>query len=120
MTPFLLKDQMYELTTTCQNKLFENNIAKNDSYLIKLYKKAGLIILGLTKTPELALSLTTEPKIFGPTKNPLKKSNSPGGSSGGFAASIRQGYVPIAHATDADEVSIPTALCGLARIKAIT
>lgn len=73
--PFLLKDLNVSckgLPTTLSSKLFENNIAKNDSYLIKLYKKAGLIILGLTKTPELALSLTTEPKIFGPTKNPLK------------------------------------------------
>ena len=119
--PFLLKDLNVScegLPTTLSSKLFENNIAKNDSYLIKLYKKAGLIVLGLTKTPELALSLTTEPKIFGPTKNPLKKSNSPGGSSGGSAASIRQGYVPIAHATDGGgSIRVPAALCGLFGLK---
>ncbi len=119
--PFLLKDlnvSCKSLPTTLSSKLFENNIAKYDSYLIKLYKKAGLVILGLTKTPELALSLTTEPKISGPTKNPLKRSNSPGGSSGGSAAAIRQGYVPIAHATDGGgSIRVPAALCGLFGLK---
>tara|TARA_Y100000590_G_scaffold425866_2_gene534286 strand:+ start:2996 stop:4405 length:1410 start_codon:yes stop_codon:yes gene_type:complete len=119
--PFLLKDLNVSckgLPTTLSNKLFTGNIANSDSNLVKLYKKAGLVIIGLTKTPELALSLTTEPIANGPTKNPLNPKNSPGGSSGGSAASVAAGYVPMAHATDGGgSIRVPASLCGLFGLK---
>lgn len=119
--PFMLKDLNVSckgLPTTMSNSLFENNIPNCDSDLIRLYKKSGLIIIGMTKTPELALSLTTEPNLHGPTRNPLNLKNSPGGSSGGSAAAIVAGYVPMAHATDGGgSIRVPASLCGLVGLK---
>ncbi|MBT4204245.1 MAG: amidase [Rhodobiaceae bacterium] len=119
--PFLLKDLNVSykgLPTTLSSKLFQSNIAKHDSGLVKQYKDAGLIILGLTKTPELALSLTTEPVLNGPTRNPLNIEYSPGGSSGGSAAAIIAGYVPMAHGTDGGgSIRVPASLCGLFGLK---
>lgn len=119
--PFLLKDLNVSckgLPTTLSNKLFQNNIAKYDSGLVQQYKEAGLIIIGLTKTPELALSLTTEPILNGPTKNPLNTEYSPGGSSGGSAAAIVAGYVPMAHGTDGGgSIRVPASLSGLFGLK---
>lgn len=119
--PFMLKDlnvACQGLPTTMSNKLFKDNIPNYDSDLINLYKKSGLVVIGMTKTPELALSLTTEPILHGPTRNPLNHKNSPGGSSGGSAAAIAAGYVPMAHATDGGgSIRVPASLCGLVGLK---
>ena len=89
-----------------------------DGDLAGAFRSAGLIPLGRTNVPELALMGTTEPDAYGPTRNPWDLGRSPGGSSGGSAAAVAAGLVPAAHATDiAGSIRIPAAQCGLVGLK---
>ena len=89
-----------------------------DGELAGAFRSAGVIPLGRTNVPELALMGTTEPDAYGPTHNPWDLGRSPGGSSGGSAAAVAAGLVPAAHATDiAGSIRIPAAQCGLVGLK---
>jgi len=89
-----------------------------DAYLTQSLKAAGLVSIGRTSTPELALLPTTEPDAFGPTRNPWNTEHSSGGSSGGAAAAVAAGLVPVAHASDGGgSIRIPAAHCGLVGLK---
>ena len=89
-----------------------------DDALTARFKSAGLRILGKTNLPELGFNVTTEPAWLGPTRNPWNKAHSAGGSSGGSAAAVAAGMVPLAHATDgAGSIRIPAACCGLVGLK---
>ncbi len=89
-----------------------------DSVFAGRLQAAGLISLGRTNSPELGLLPTTEPEAFGPSHNPWKVSHSPGGSSGGSAAAVAAGLVPVAHASDGGgSIRIPAAHCGLVGLK---
>jgi amidase len=91
---------------------------RHDDELTKRFKVAGLQIIGKTNLPELGFNVTTEPEAFGPTRNPLNSDFSAGGSSGGAAAAVASGMVPMAHATDgAGSIRIPAACCGLIGLK---
>jgi amidase len=93
-------------------------VAPADSHLTHKFRQAGLIILGRTNTPEFGLMPTTEPLAKGPTRNPWNLKHSPGGSSGGSAASVAAGFVPMAHAGDGGgSIRIPAASCGLVGLK---
>jgi amidase len=93
-------------------------VAPADSYLTRKFRQAGLIILGRTNTPEFGLMPTTEPIAKGPTRNPWNLNHSTGGSSGGSAASVAAGFVPMAHAGDGGgSIRIPAASCGLVGLK---
>ena len=115
--PFLLKDYGQELDgvpNMCGSAALKNNIAHGDSTYAARCKAAGLVIFGRTATPEFALKGITEPEAFGPTRNPINTAHTPGGSSGGAAAVVASGIVPMAGASDGGgSIRIPAAYCGL-------
>ena len=89
-----------------------------DSYLYRLLRGAGLISVGRTNTPEFGTTITTEPDAYGPTANPWSLDRSPGGSSGGSAAVVAAGIVPVAHGNDGGgSIRVPAAACGLVGLK---
>ncbi|MDA3895487.1 MAG: amidase, partial [Desulfobacteraceae bacterium] len=92
--PFLLKDILAEMKGVRRisgTNYLDDIVSPIDSELVKRYKQAGLIILGKTNVPELGILPTTEPKRFGPSRNPWDLSRTPGGSSGGSAAAVACG-----------------------------
>jgi amidase len=90
----------------------------HDSYLYKKFCDAGFVSLGKSNTPELGLTITTEPEIYGPSRNPWNTDHSTGGSSGGAAAAVAAGLVPVAHASDGGgSIRIPASECGLVGLK---
>jgi len=92
--------------------------AEHDTYLAARFRAAGFVVLGKTNLPELGGSATTEPIAFGPTRNPWDTERSPGGSSGGSAAAVAAGLVPVAHGNDGTgSLRIPASACGLVGLK---
>ena len=115
--PFLLKDLGVQLagtpTTGGSRSLFGLN-AKRDSTLVEMHKRAGLVIFGKTNTPEFGMALTTEPTAYGACRNPWNPDYSTGGSSGGTAAAVAAGIVPLAHGTDGGgSIRVPASACGV-------
>jgi amidase len=89
-----------------------------DQHLAAKFRQAGFVFVGKTNTPELGILPTTEPQAYGPTHNPWDRSRSPGGSSGGSAAAVAAGLVPLAHANDGGgSIRIPASHCGLVGLK---
>ncbi len=119
--PYLLKDmgiQYAGAVTANGSQFFRDAVADHDSEIVARLKRAGLVIFGKTNTPELGLSTSTEPRLFGPTRNPWNREYSSGGSSGGAAAAVAAGMLPMAHATDgAGSIRIPASMCGLFGLK---
>lgn len=92
--------------------------AEGDSVLVARLKEAGCVVVGKTNTPELGWKGDTENPVFGATRNPWSLDHSPGGSSGGAAAAVASGMVPLATASDGGgSIRIPAALCGLPGFK---
>ncbi len=88
------------------------------SEFVKQFLSTGLICLGKTSMPEFGLSATTEPLACGPSRNPWNSDFSTGGSSGGSAALVASGVVPIAHGNDGGgSIRIPASCCGLVGLK---
>jgi len=121
--PFVLKD----LGATMAGQPFHLGMkllkeadfrAPMNTYLAERFRDAGLITIGKTNTPELGILPTTEPDAYGATKNPWNLDHSAGGSSGGSAAAVASGMVPMAHANDGGgSIRIPAAQNGLVGLK---
>jgi amidase len=94
-------------------------VARSSARIVRALEDLGLVSIGKSATPELGMTGTTEPLAFGPCRNPWSRAHSPGGSSGGAAALVASGVVPIAHASDGGgSIRIPAACCGLVGLKA--
>ncbi len=119
--PFLVKNlgqTVAGTTSTMGSRMLEYVVADHDSNLVQRHKAAGLLIVGLTNTPEFGTAVTTEPLLHGPTANPWSLEHSSGGSSGGAAAAVAARYTPIAHASDGGgSIRIPASMCGLFGLK---
>jgi amidase len=93
-------------------------VADHGSVVTQRSRAAGLVCIGRTNTPELGLVPTTEGEAYGPCRNPWDTSRSAGGSSGGSAAAVASGMVPVAHASDGGgSIRIPASECGLVGLK---
>jgi amidase len=119
--PFLMKDigALYAgVKMSFGAALLRDFVPDHDSELTVRLKKAGLITLGKTNTPEYGLLPTTEPHLFGPSRNPWDTERTTGGSSGGSSAAVASGMVPMAHANDGGgSIRIPASCCGVFGLK---
>jgi Asp-tRNA(Asn)/Glu-tRNA(Gln) amidotransferase A subunit family amidase len=115
--PFMLKDLRAEyggVPTTSGSRLFCDKVAREDSELVRRHRRAGLVIFGKTNTSEFGCCPSTEGTLFGATRNPWNRELSAGGSSGGSAAAVAAGLVPLAHGSDGGgSIRIPAACCGV-------
>jgi len=119
--PFLLKDLVFDyagVPTSRGSKAYKNVVIDHDSEMVARFKRAGVVIVGKTSTPEFGLLGITEPEVFGPCRNPWNTDHTPGGSSGGSAAAVAAGIVPFAAGGDGGgSIRIPSGCCGLFGLK---
>ena len=119
--PFLMKDlhaSCEGVPTTHGCGLWKDAVADHDTQIVSQYRRAGLVIFGKTNTPELGLSTSTEPRLFGATRNPWNHAYSSGGSSGGSSSAVAARILPAAHASDGGgSIRIPASCCGLFGLK---
>lgn len=118
--PTLIKDNVEEkgVAYTLGSRLLASQIGETDSATVGAIKAAGLVSLGRSNLPEFGLLPTTEPLLFGPTRSPWNLGHTAGGSSGGSAACVAAGVVPVAHANDGGgSIRIPASVNGLIGLK---
>jgi len=119
--PFLIKDiGNLEAGRLCEqgSRLLAGFTPEEDSYLYKLIRNSGVNNIGRSNVPEFCIASTTENALYGDTSTPWRKGYSAGGSSGGAAAAVASGMVPIAHGSDiGGSIRIPAAHCGVVGLK---
>ena len=119
--PFLIKEiVLHAKGVRCEmgSKLAQGFVPDADTELMTRFRRAGLVLIGTTQTPEFGYNPTTEPRAFGPVHNPWDLGRSAGGSSGGSGAAVAAGIVPVAHANDGGgSIRIPASCNGLVGLK---
>ena len=120
--PFAIKDLHFAMRGTVAthgSRYFADApVDDHDAEVVRRYRAAGLVLVGRSNSPELGLSTTTEPALFGPCANPLDPTRSAGGSSGGAASAVASGMLTVAHASDGGgSIRIPSSACGLFGLK---
>jgi amidase len=118
--PFFVKDLAHDagVPIAWGTRAVEGAVSRKSDPVVSVFEAMGLVSLGKSATPEFGLTPTTEPLAYGPCRNPWDRTRSPGGSSGGSAALVAAGVVPIAHASDGGgSIRIPASSTGLVGLK---
>lgn len=118
--PVVIKDivETAGMRTTWASSVFADHVPAEDAEVVARLRAAGAIILGKSNTPEFAAGANTDNELFGPTGNPWSPDLSPAGSSGGSAAAVASGMVPIAQGTDFGcSLRMPAAFCGIVGLR---
>ena len=119
--PLLLKDldaAVAGVPHTAGSRFLSDFRPARDATIVERFRRAGAVIFGKTNLPELGILPFSEPKLFGPARNPWNPEVTPGGSSGGAGAAVAAGIIPVAHANDGGgSIRIPASCCGLFGLK---
>jgi amidase len=118
--PIAVKDNVAVagMPYTMGSDLFGDFVPGHDAFVVRRLRDAGFVIVGRTVMPEFGILPVTEPRRFGPVRNPWDPERTPGGSSGGSAAAVASGMVPLAHGSDGGgSIRIPASCCGLVGLK---
>jgi amidase len=118
--PIAIKDTVpvAGMPYTMASDLFGDFVPGHDSFAVRRIREAGFVLVGKTNMPELGILPVSEPRRYGPVRNPWDTGRTPGGSSGGAAAAVAAGMVPLAHGTDGGgSIRIPASCCGLVGLK---
>jgi amidase len=103
---------------TMGSDMFGDFVPGHDAFLVRRLREAGFVIVGKTSMPEFGILPVSESRRFGPVRNPWDTDRTPGGSSGGAAAAVAAGMLPLAHGSDGGgSIRIPASCCGLVGLK---
>ena len=119
--PIAIKDTapVAGMPYTMGSDVFGDFVPGHDAFLVRRIRDAGFVIVGKTSMPEFGILPVSESRRFGPVRNPWDTDRTPGGSSGGAAAAVASGMLPLAHGSDGGgSLRIPASCCGLVGLKA--